>query len=164
MNEVGIWFGNLSNVIGLIGTITGIIGMYFAILAFRESESIKKGITKEKERLNEDVSVTLVESNKNRRIKLPSKLRRQEVTRAELQGRLGVIPMESSGAQQPRYSIRYMNTKEYLEDIDKISEGSGESELTIICETDEIEQFDLTKLREQKLLTETKTPKILSNA
>ncbi len=69
-------------------------------------------------------------------------LRRAELTRAEILGRLGMIPMKTKGS---RFSLSYLNKPEFLAQINQIMDGSGDAVLTIPCTQEEFEQFDLTK-------------------
>lgn len=124
---------------GLIGTIAGIIGLIFAYLAFSESRKTKRLIEKENERKGEQVKFVLTDGKSF--VEMPF-LRRQEVTRAEIQGRLGTIPMKKRGG---RYSVEYTNTLDYYKQIDRVIDGSHESGDTVLeinCSAKEFEQFD----------------------
>lgn len=122
---------------GVVGAVVAIPGTIFAILAWSKSRQVEKFLEKEKARLNE--KITLILNDGNNEQKLPH-LRRQDITRGEIQGRLGAIPMKKKGA---RYAIQFL--PEFYEQIDLISEGTnekGRSTLTITCTPEEFSQFD----------------------
>lgn len=123
---------------GLIGTIIGIIGTIFGWKAWQKSKEVENLIEREKARLNEKIKMIL-KQGENEYI-LPT-LRRQDVMRSEIQGRLGVIPMKIKGK---RYAIEFTNSSEFYRQIDLVSEGSnelGNSSLIIDCTAEEFAQF-----------------------
>lgn len=85
------------------------------------------------------ISVILQNGGRNR-LELPIELRRAELTRAEVLGRIGMIPMKSKGQ---RFTLNYLSTREFLIQINQILEGNGDSILTIPCSEIEFQQFDL---------------------
>lgn len=125
----------------LVGLLVGIIGMYFSWNAWNESRQTKKLVENEKKRLNEKVGIIL--TDQKREFQLP-KLRRQDITRSEVQGRIAVGLKNKA----ERYSLEYLNTPEFFRQIDLISEGSNETGATsfkIICKPDEFAQFDFDR-------------------
>jgi hypothetical protein len=62
------------------------------------------------------------------------------VTRAEVLGRIGMIPMKQKGQ---RFSLKYLSKPDFLKQINQIAAGKGENVLTISCNKEELEQFDL---------------------
>lgn len=126
----------------LIGTIIGIVGMIFSLLAWRKSKKVEDFLEKEKERANESIKFILSDGKDEYEI-LPS-LRRREVSRGEIQGRLGTIPRKDE--KSPIYKIKYTSEREYYEQIDKIMNGSneqGNKKLVVKCTQPEFEQFIL---------------------
>lgn len=90
---------------------------------------------------NKEVQVILAHgANK---IELSAKLRRAELTRSEILGRIRMLPLKKKGG----FSIDYLATPDFLQQIDQIVEGSGAGILTIVCEKDELEQFDISSKR-----------------
>jgi hypothetical protein len=75
---------------------------------------------------------------------LPIELRRAELTRAEILGRIGMIPMKEKGK---RFSLEYLNTSKFLRRINEIIEGHGDSDLVIPCTEEELNQFDYRKIQ-----------------
>jgi hypothetical protein len=129
---------NWSGVVGFIADIIGILGALFALLAWIQTKRLRKYL--EKERLRQNEKVKLVLKHNDRTIDLPVELRREEVTRAEVLGRLGMIPVKDKGK---RFSIDYLNTREFWNQINQVVKGEGNSVLTIECDKDEFEQFDI---------------------
>jgi hypothetical protein len=130
---------------GVVGTIFGLIGLYFSWNAWNESKQAKKLLEEEILRSNEKIRIFLTDGKNTQ--ELPS-LRRQDVTRSEIQGRLGTIPMKKKGT---RYSIEYVSSADFIKQIDKIAEESGQGTLMINCSTVEFNQFkfdSITNLNE----------------
>lgn len=120
--------------------ISSILGFLFALLAFLESRAARREFKRERERQTKKVNIIL--RNGAREIELPIEVRRAELTRAEIQGRLGLLPMKRKGE---RYSLSYLNTAEFLQRVNEIADGLGDSILTIPVNEDEFNQFDLAK-------------------
>ncbi len=72
-------------------------------------------------------------------------MRRAEFTRAEILGRIGMIPIKTALIQkgQKRFRIKYLNNPEFLQQIDEIQEDGKQTELRIRCDQDELNQFDM---------------------
>jgi hypothetical protein len=76
-----------------------------------------------------------------RTVELPVVLSLAEFSRAEVLGRVGMIPMKRSGA---RFVLAYFNSEPFLRQVSQIlssDEGGDELLLTIPCSEEEIEQF-----------------------
>ncbi len=127
--------------IGYAADIIGILSALFALLAWLTSRKLRKEIAREKKRQNHKVKVVLRYGADS--LDLPVELRRLELTRAELLGRLGMLPMKIKGS---RFSLGYLSTREFLQQINRISESEGDTILIIPCDKDEFEQFDSSKL------------------
>ncbi len=145
------WLGSWGTLISLIMGIIGIWGVFITWKAWNKTKRIEKFLENEKSRLNEKIKMTL--KNGENEYNLPA-LRRQDITRSEIQGRLGAIPMKTKGK---RYSIEFTN--DFYSQIDIISEGSnesGHSSLTINCTKDEFDQFnfELPKTKINKKVSE----------
>jgi hypothetical protein len=71
---------------------------------------------------------------------------RNELSRAEVMGRLGMIPINDQKQLQviqPRYAIDYINKEDFFVKLDNIKNGHGDSVLEIECSPEEFDQFDL---------------------
>jgi len=123
--------------LNILGSITSILSAVFALFAWLISRKTQNELQYERKRQNKKVTVTLQYGAKQ--IKLPIALRRSELTRAEVLGRIGMIPMREKGK---RFSIAYLNTSEFLKQINSIIENSTDEILTIPCDEREFHQFD----------------------
>lgn len=101
---------------------------------------LHKEFEQEQKRQEQEISVILQSGAKS--LKLPVELRRAEFTRSEILGRIGMIPMKNSGQ---RFAIDYLNTPEFLRQINHILASDSNSILTIPCNEKEYDQFDLDR-------------------
>lgn len=125
-----------------IADVVGILGAFFALFAWIKARQVRQILEKERWRQNELVKVIL--SYGAEKLELPVALRREELTRAEILGRLGMIPMKTKGQ---RFSLGYLNTAGFLEQITQILNGSRGTTLIISCTEEEFHQFDLESFR-----------------
>jgi len=130
---------NTLNWVGLIADLIGIIGAGFALAAWWQARYIKK--TLDAERIRQRKSIRIILSYGDEKIELPVPLLRAELTRQEVLGRIGMIPMKN---KKSRFSIRYTNTVEFWEQLTQIMESSNEGIITIPLKEGEIDQFDLS--------------------
>jgi hypothetical protein len=75
------------------------------------------------------------------KIELPVPLLRTELTRQEVLGRIGMIPRKTKAP----YSIRYLNTVDFWEQLTQVMEGTGDGIISISLKEEELEQFDLQR-------------------
>lgn len=130
-----------------IGSWASIAGTFFALMAWIQSWRISKRMKDEEIRKNQKVTILLQQGNdKGNKYPLPYSLRRDELTRAEVLGRIGMIKMKDSGK---RFEISYTNTAEFFGKISEIKHGHGEQSLCILCTESEYEQFNLESGRAQ---------------
>lgn len=126
--------------IGLIADLIGILGAVFSFYAWAKAREIQADLKEERKRQSRGITVVL--QSGNNRIDLPVELRRTELTRAEILGRIGMIPMKKKGS---RFTLEYLNTPEFLRQINQITAGEGEGILTIPCKPEELTQFELDR-------------------
>lgn len=124
--------------IGLVADTIGIAGAIFALFAWRQTRQIRKIQEQELARQNRRVRVILQHGGE--KIELPMQLRRAELSRAEILGRIGMIPMKKKGA---RFSLAYTSKPEFLAQINQVLDGTADGTITIACTEDEFRQFDL---------------------
>jgi hypothetical protein len=93
----------------------------------------------EKRKLNQPVRIRLVlqESPEGLSLELPLHMKRKDLSRAELLGRLGMLPMRESGS---RFSIRSLASIQFLTVLET---GVKTGVITIPATREEIDQFDL---------------------
>jgi hypothetical protein len=118
--------------------IIGVSGALFAGLAWWQSWQTVHDLQAERKRLDERIAVALVlRSNGQRRV-LPLALRRRGLARAELLGRIGMLPMREAGR---RFSLSFLASAEFLAQLDAAQAASGAATITIPCSDEEFQQF-----------------------
>lgn len=125
------WLGHAADVVGILGAI-------FSLFAWLQARNLRQELDKERARQNKKVMVVL--QNGGERLELPMELRRAELTRSEVLGRIGMIPMKEKGR---RFSVEYVNQTDFLRKIDIIARSSDDDILTIPCTAEELAQFDV---------------------
>jgi hypothetical protein len=101
--------------------------------------SLHRELELEQKRQEQKISVIL-QNGARQRLELPVELRRAELTRAEILGRIGMTPMKERGK---RFSLEYLNTSDFLRQINQILASDNNSILTLPCNESEYAQFDL---------------------
>jgi hypothetical protein len=124
------WLGISTDVIGILG---GIFAFFAWLQARRVSRELKA------ERLRREKKIRVILCHGDEKLELPMEMQRGEFTRAELLGRLGMLPTEDG----KRFSLRYLNTPEFLTSINEINRGEGDEIMLIPCIKEEIRQFKL---------------------
>ncbi len=133
---------NILTIIGHSADIIGVLGAIFATLAWVNTRRIRKESAKERERKNQKIKVILKNYDTGKTLELPVEMSRGEFSRAELLGRIGMIPMKNP---KERFGITYFHSKEFYQHLDQVRVGSGEYEFIIPCTESEIEQFNVKK-------------------
>ena len=131
-------------IVGSIADIIGIIGSIAAVFAWFNSSKTNKMLEIERKRQNQKIKIILENKQDSQILQLPVQLRREEISRAEVLGRIGMIPIKKSllDKGQKRFSIRYLYNPEFLKQIDEIKENGRKTELRIECDKDEFNQFE----------------------
>lgn len=117
--------GNLSNVFGTVGGIAAIA----LWVANRRSARLSQ----------ETVNVKLKIQGEGREIALPLEIIRRDLSRAELLGRIGMLPMKKAGV---RFALRELGTPAVMRALNAVVKGET-NELVIPATAEEVEQFDL---------------------
>lgn len=115
-----------------------IAGTIFALFAWLQSLAIKRSMTAEKQRQEQEISVTLKLEGSAYSRSLPVRMKRRELSRAELLGRLGMLPMAEAGK---RFSLGYLSRPEFLEQINACLESRHPCVIVIPCSDQEFVQF-----------------------
>ncbi len=106
-----------SSWVSIVADIIGILGGVFAFLAWLQTTRLRKDAEDERQRQNARIKVIL--SYGAKKYELPVDIRRAELTRSELLGRLGMIPIkkDEEGNEQKRFLISHLSTqKSFLND------------------------------------------------
>jgi len=119
--------------VGLIADILGILGAIAAAGAWIQTWRLKRRQENEEARLNEKIKIVL--QNGAKTIELPVPIRRGDLTRAELLGRIGMI------RPSKRFQLESLNTQQFFDDLDAVTSGSGEETLKISLTDKDYNQF-----------------------
>ena len=124
--------------LGIAADVIGIAGAVFAFLAWLVSLNTARKAKLEEKRQNKKILVQLRSGSSYFDLLVP--LRRSELTRAEVLGRVGMLPLKDPSK---RFSIRYLNSPEFLKRLNEIIGGDGSPTLEISCDLQELQQFDV---------------------
>jgi hypothetical protein len=130
------WISNIADVIGILS----------ALLAAIFSIKTNMELRREKRRLNDKVKILLKYGEQT--YSLPVDMTREELSRAEVLGRLGMIPIndvKKLDEKQPRFSLDHLNSQRFLTQLARIRNDRGDAVLEIPCTEEEFEQFDFSK-------------------
>lgn len=116
----------LANLFGIIATF---IAAVFSVLNYR-------AVKKRKAFDEELISIAMVlEDDQNEKNSLQARIRRKNLTRAEVQGVLGTV------TQGQRYNLNYLSTNQFFETLENAQVSKKIKEIKIIYTTDEAAQF-----------------------
>lgn len=115
-----------------VGVFTGVITVcLWVYLIMRERKD------------NHLIAISLFVPSSGFKATLPGKIRRKDLTRAELQGMLGMLPMKVA---RDRYVLSALNTAEFFKELEQAQVSSNVKEVKITCDAVELEQFDGDRL------------------
>lgn len=112
--------------IGNIADLAGFISAIFVVLMYLRQR-----------RGDDPISVVLVVDGKQ--VPLPITIKRRNMIRGEVLGRIGMLPMANKGS---RFSLAYLATAEFLDQVDAVASGKA-MVLKITATAAEVAQFDL---------------------
>ena len=98
---------------------------------------------KHEEELQDQKIAIIINGEGGSPYKLKTHIRKKNLTRSELQGVLGALPMK-----QDRYKIAYLSHPDFFNALDLAQTDKDSNELMIKCSPEELKQFDLEKLKE----------------
>ena len=111
------------------------IGAFLAAFAWIQVKANGKQIS-----LNSEIKVILWNEDTQRQLILPIHLRRVDISRPELLGRIGMIPRRN---KSEFFALSYLNSSSFFLELNRIQASNKEENLIIPCSIEEIEQFDL---------------------
>lgn len=126
--------GDISDILGIVGT--GV------------SVSIWLKIEREKKFNEQRIKIQL--KTPKMLIELPGEIERKNLTRSELQGLLGILPMKKEGH---RYQLSFLNTADFFVNLKEAQDDKNRTFIEIICAEDELQQFELDKINLQCKVT-----------
>lgn len=129
--------------LSLASDIVGIGGAIFSLFAWLKARQIQKEFEQERMRQDSKIEIYLQPAGDSPSIKLPVPLRRSQLTRAEVMGRIGMIPLNDG--TQKRFSLRYTNSPLFIKQIEEIRAGKNQG-LYISCSPQEMQQFDFGRM------------------
>jgi hypothetical protein len=119
-----------------------VIGIGIAIGSLVTAIKVRNFQKYEKERLDQKITIRLVQKDEagiaQAFINIPGKMRREEMTRGEVLGWIGMLPMRIPRA---RFTIVSLSTKEFLEKMNEIQAAYGDRLFEIDCTEEELMQF-----------------------
>jgi len=117
----------------ILGNIASLLGFVFAAMAFFKVQKVQKELEEERVRQNKKVRVTLQHGSK--KIELPVPIRRSELNRAEILGRIGMVTGDK------RFDIKYLNSEDFFTQVEQIAESDKDGLLTIPLDEGEFHHF-----------------------
>lgn len=131
MDTISIW-DTLDKSGILVGLFTGVVSLMIWIHLLRKEK-----------RDNDLISITLSVTDQAFTATLPGKIRRKNLTRAELQGMLGMLPMKHAGK---RYQLGALNDLAFFEGLEQAQVDRDIHEVVIKCDEDDLSQFNKERL------------------
>jgi len=131
---------SLSIILGILSTVFAATAAVFSV--WQRWSARKEGV-----RLNQEIFIRLSCSELVETIDIPFSLRRREITRSEILGLIGMLPMKAE-LKRFRYEIHYLSTSEFREELSRTQDSSGSDTLLIECNGEELGQFDMEKFND----------------
>ncbi|TXH72153.1 MAG: hypothetical protein E6Q85_06775 [Thiothrix sp.] len=116
------------------------IGIFAAVASIFISLSIRTYLWRKEKRDNALIDIRLHCPDPETTITLQGQIRRKNLTRAEVQGLLGILPMKEKGK---RYELQALNQKVFFDALEDAQVNRNVHALTINCTVPELSQFDL---------------------
>lgn len=116
------------------------IGIFAAVASIFVSLSIRFYLWRKEKQDNALIDIHLYCPEPEITIRLQGQIRRKNLTRAEVQGLLGILPMKDKGK---RYELQALNQKAFFDALEEAQVNTNIYELVIACTSQELEQFDL---------------------
>lgn len=121
--------------ISVIAAVVGAVYSFWIKMYLRRKEKHDNALIDLKLRCDE-ANVTII---------LQGQIRRKNLTRAEVQGLLGILPMLEKGK---RYELQDLNRKSFFDQLEDVQVNYSATQLVVKCTLDELKQFDLAKVKE----------------
>jgi hypothetical protein len=144
-------FTEFTTEFGFIADLIGIGGAVYSLRIW-----LKMG--KEKDFNEQRIKIQLRMPKLKLLITLPCEIERKHLTRSELQGLFGILPIKPGEGRKitDRYQLSFFSTAEFFNRLKAAQDNENTNVIEIICEEktqenqfDEEAQFDLEKIRPQ---------------
>jgi len=134
------------NFLSFITTITSFIGAMYSAFIWTSLQR-KEKFSEQRIKIQLKMPQLLVE--------LPYAIERKYLTRSELQGLLGILPIKEGNGRKAtdRYQLSFLNTPAFFANLKSAQGDKDTTFVEIICQEDELQQFDLDKIRQQCRVT-----------
>lgn len=124
----------LWDILDKISIAAGILGLIVSL-------SIRVYLWRKEKRDNALIDIRLYCPEPDTMITLQGQIRRKNLTRAEVQGLIGILPMQEKGK---RYELQALNQKAFFDALEEAQVNADIHELVMSCTAQELEQFDLS--------------------
>jgi hypothetical protein len=129
--EIVMDYQTILEAVGHVANLSGLIAAVFSV-------AIWVNLRLTARRQAEEVEVKLRLESGQREHVLPLAIVRRDIGRAELLGRIGMLPMRQKGA---RFSLGTLGSPSFMRDLNRVIECTS-STLVIPCTEEEFDQFD----------------------
>ena len=111
-----------------------------AMIAAWSTWKLRRETKRQWQKENEQIRVIL--RSKTREITLPVELQRGGLTRAELLGLIGMLPMQDKGK---RFELCFLHTHEFSQRLAMVRNSDVDFEFIVQCSEEELDQFNCEK-------------------
>lgn len=135
----------IDNVFEQIGNLANLLGLVSAFFSFIVWLYLKR----QEKHQNKLISIKVAVEGTAAKVQLPGKIRRKNLTRAEVLGMLGMLPMNQdkvSNAGKPRFELDYLNDEQFFQVLEQAQVDPKVEEIEIRFSPREIRQYDKMKL------------------
>lgn len=119
-----------------IDKLATIIGLISVVIAAWSAWKLRRETKRQWQKESEQIRVIL--RSPTREITLPVELQRGGLTRAELLGLIGMLPMQEKGK---RFELCFLHTHEFSQRLAMIRNSDVDFEFIVECSEEELEQF-----------------------
>lgn len=119
-----------------IDKLATIIGLISVVIAAWSAWKLRRETKRQWQKENEQIRVIL--RSPTREITLPVELQRGGLTRAELLGLIGMLPMQEKGK---RFELCFLHTHEFSQRLAMVRNSDVDFEFVVQCSEEELEQF-----------------------
>jgi len=127
-----------------VGIISAVIAAIAATLSWHQSK-------KDNKRKKQKIKIIIKIIGDKSQIELPIKISRGELSRGELLGWLGMLPMKKEGS---RFELLYLSDPKFFDELERVLSSDKKETMVIKCRKNELDQFDMDALKEKGFIRE----------